>query len=172
MPRLLVFLLLGCGRLNFDAGGDAAIGSGGTTCVPRNTFMCGTTTFTHCEGEPTHAGAVATCSARGERLALIDDAAENDCLREYMDTGGGPDRMWIGLVQAPTATTPTAGWVWSNGSTYFNWNPDVPEPDDNGGVENGEENCVVLNDARITMTSYGWFDVRCTAPHPAICEKP
>ncbi|MEM1322250.1 MAG: lectin-like protein [Bacteroidota bacterium] len=78
----------------------------------------------------------------GGRLAIVDDAQENEYIRSNMASGTS---VWIGLTDEVNEGT----FVWVDGqvSTFFNWSPG--EPNNSGGQENY---------VRLRQDNGGWTD--------------
>lgn len=134
---------------------------GGPIVNPANNhtyYLLDRASWTSCE---------ATAVTLGGHLATINDAAENEWVRQNLANFGGVDRrVWIGYNDA--VSEGTFAWVSGESASYTNWNGG--EPNDSGGVEdfgelfgsNGQ-----WNDNRDVPTSaivYGAVEV---APPPS-----
>jgi len=131
------------------------------------TFQCGGDCWAGCtNGTPIpHAAAANACTVWGGRLTPVYNATELTCVRSAISVGSA---MWLGLVQAPTAASPSAGWSWNgDGKTppYLDWAPG--QPNDSDGDEDGEEQCAYSSSA---MT---WQDEPCTSLFARFaCRRP
>lgn len=113
----------------------------------------------------------------GFDLVSIEDGLENQFL---VDTFAGIDvgvnSLWIGLQQQPGAQNTVDGWMtWQDGSSvgYTNWFSN--EPNDEDGIENGEEDFAhMYNDFDAAPNSAGtWNDKSDIAGlYPGIIETP
>src|SRR6185503_49306 len=155
---LAVFVVLAsCGRINFDPshdGGttgprddarptDAGIDGPPLACTTANlpctagTFVssCGPTCYAVCMDTVTQAAGAAKCAAWPGTLARIDSPADQTCADFVANDA------WLALMQDATASTPSTGWKWPDGTppTFINWGP--PDPDDQDGIEDGAAQC-------------------------------
>jgi len=108
--------------------------------------------------------AAAFCTSWGGRLANIDSAAEETCVRTTINGA-----IILGLSQAASQTDTDIGWSWNgDGLTpaYLNW--DNGQPNDSNGVETNEEQCAFSN------SGGNWHDTVCNAPASArfTCRYP
>ncbi|KAK0150099.1 C-type lectin domain family 17, member A [Merluccius polli] len=100
------------------------------------------------------------CLERDADLIVINSREE----QEFVNGLG--DIYWIGLSDRDTEGT----WKWVDGTNMTSsfWGPG--QPDD----KRGAEDCVVTLERgglRGTDLERGWYDERCAAQHPWICEK-
>lgn len=175
---MLLTLLCACGRFNFgtestiaDASIDAEPCLPLAGCAGAYAIECGSSCYTVCPETADQPTQGARCQAAGLHLAVILDATTNACISQALAATPGAT-FWLGLVQAPTATTPTEGWSWvtSDALGYADWlDPDPnppPNPDDYDGVEDGFEQCVWKSVTR------RWEDATCDNITPGvICER-
>jgi hypothetical protein len=139
---------------------DASVCSAAGLVCPGSTpimFQCGGDCWAGCtNGTPvTQPVAVAACKTWGGRLTPVYNATELSCVRAAIAPGSA---MWLGLVQDPTATTPSAGWSWNGdgvGPPYLDWAPG--QPNDGDGDEDGEEQCAY------SSTQANWQDEPCAS---------
>ncbi|MEM9216539.1 MAG: FG-GAP-like repeat-containing protein, partial [Cyanobacteria bacterium P01_F01_bin.150] len=84
----------------------------------------GDSLYTLTDPDLTWTEAEAQANTFGGHLVTINDAAEQQWLRDTF----GTDLFWIGLFQDPRGREPGSGWQWSSGerSTYRNWTPGEP----------------------------------------------
>jgi hypothetical protein len=172
-------MLAGCGRVSFDprtdaalTGDDAPLGDAAPSdtlidavvdapmfcttipCSGTSRFSsCGPRCFVTCEETLNQGDATARCNQWGGALVSIHSANEVSCLNTIAGTGS----VWIGYTQATGATSLTAGWSWTDGSspTYVNWAGG--EPSDGDGAEDGTEQCGHI------YPGGGWNDRPCSS---------
>jgi hypothetical protein len=131
---------------------------------PVTTFTCGGNCWVVCTQNVAADIARARCNSWGMGvLGQIDNLTEQTCVDDAQIGNMG---TWIGLSQSATATTTGEGWTW-NGVTplsYTNWLGGKP---DDGGSENGSEQCAAMRfeDGR-------WDDQECGEAHDFMCERP
>ena len=101
--------------------------------------------------------AEAMCKAKGQQLATVHSAAQN----ELLSTAAGPDYVWIGgTYDAPEGTSQASRWMWSQSNTplsYTNWSPGKPDSPDT-------QHCLAV---------YGngkWDDGTCTSHQKYVCQ--
>jgi cysteine-rich repeat protein len=79
---------------------------------------------------------------------------------------------WSGGRQADGQVGPAAAWSWFDGTPQGEcdlgalWLED--EPDDKGGLEDGQEQCMVVFTRTAGVFSY---DERCSSPFPVLCKR-
>ena len=101
--------------------------------------------------------AEAMCKAKGQQLATVHSAAQN----ELLSTAAGPDYVWIGgTYDAPEGTSQASRWMWSQSNkplSYTNWSPGKPDSPD-------IQHCLAV---------YGngkWDDGTCTSRRKYVCQ--
>lgn len=134
------------------------------------------------EGPLEAADAETACAEDEARLAVVTSAAQMTAIAAELESrsmvtadctpGGTPlPCALIGLRQAGDAEDTAEGWRRSDGTAFAGndpmWRPQ--QPDDDGGGENGFENCAVI----YTSVPAGIDDRPCTGfDYPAVCECP
>lgn len=128
--------------------------------------------YAFCPAAQTFAAAGSTCAAGGMRLARIDNASENDFVRNTA-TGRMLGDLWIG--GSDTATE--GSWVWPDGVQFWSgtamgstvggrfasWA--AGQPDEGAGGED----CLRMNGTPPGMPTT-WADVSCGATSAFVCE--
>jgi hypothetical protein len=175
----MLVVLASCGRINFDPirsddaahddarAADAGIDAPPLACTAANlhcpagafVMACGSTCYAVCLDTGPQSFGAATCAAWPGNLARIDSTTDQNCANNIANDA------WIGLVQDPSTTTPSAGWTWTVGGamTYVNWM--TGDPDDQDGLEDGTEQCAI--------SSIGtWIDEPCNAVKVTLCSRP
>lgn len=132
--------------------GAGLICPGGT--LPR-AITCSTGCWYGCRDgtSVTQVQASTLCTTWGGKLARIDSAAEETCMRTVIDGA-----IWIGLQQALNQTNDAAGWSWNGDAImppYLRWASG--QPNDGDGTESNVEQCAY------SSTSTTWQDELCTA---------
>ena len=92
----------------------------------------------HCAAEKTLADARAQCAADGGSLAIIQDAVQNEAVRQLKEACGAP---WVTIGLTSEGSSDDRCWHWSGYSSwtsYQNW--DSGQPANNGG----DEDCVAM----------------------------
>src|SRR4051812_30916837 len=94
------------------------------------------------DGRPawTQSDACAADLPGATHLVVLDSRAELDgatALVGAPTTALAGNAIWVGAVQQSSATQPTAGWLWLDGTAVTGWGG--AEPNDRGGQENHEE---------------------------------
>jgi hypothetical protein len=177
---VIVWAALGCGRIDFDsrpgllsdALSDAAPCNISISCQNGETFSCpGGGCYAVCHDPDIWNSQNSRCTSAGLHLATIQDATEDACIEAHLTL----QWYWIGLVQANTATTPTADWGWSTGEpfVYTNWwtAPGHVNPDDNDDIENGYEQCGWKAGPPAAGVPF-WDDASCGNANPGgVCER-
>ena len=174
---VLCLVLAGCGRLSFDPRADAALAGDDAPALPADAAIdarvdatpmlcttmpctggsffltCNGRCFSTCRDTVTQSEATTRCNAWGGALISLHTAGEVSCLNAIAGSGS----VWIGYVQASGATTSTAGWSWTDGSSpvFTNWAGG--EPSDGDGVEDGTEQCGHI------YPGGGWNDRPCSS---------
>lgn len=153
-----------CDRVDQDCDGRVDEGNQcGNSCDPHTFwdhayYVCSTAATASAADE--RCGAFAT----GATLTSISHPTE---LSFALGIASGDS--WVGLKQAGGASE-AAGWGWNESTNEFGIPPSVPpwadgEPNDNGGGEDGEEDCGLIVRGRD-----GFDDRRCTDNLDFICE--
>jgi len=100
-------------------------------------------------------GAGIACGNWGGELAPLRTPADEDCVSQALFP---QQASWIGLIQAPLQTSPSAGWSWNGDGhalAFTNW--DTGQPNDASGAETGSEQCAFMT------TGGKWQDDDCSA---------
>ena len=168
MRGLCVVVLAACGRIAFDAGGDAVVDTSAidaqpciaaASCVA---FIAAGSCHQACTGLFSHAEADAGCRAWGGCLAALDSAGEGTEVAAQNLTITGAD-SWIGLVQAQGSTEPAEGWGWecSAAPGPFPWSGAQPDN------QVAPEQCAIMH------LNFGGqvFDAPCDWVTSYICER-
>ena len=156
--------------LDGSSGADGAIdGALDAALAPCPPLLCGAAAtamscngrcFTHCSEIVFETEAVSRCNAWGGTVAAVHSQADNDCVALV-----APTQSWIGYTQSGGALL-AANWTWLDGqvSAYTNW--DVNEPQDADGIENGQEQCALINPGGT------WVDTGCNiTPAEIACSR-
>ncbi len=110
------------------------------------------------------------CSSRGMHLVRVDDAAENQWIRDTADAAGYHGSIWIGASDRRVE----GSWEWIDGTEfwhgrvggmpvgglYSNWATNQPNN------ANGNEDCVAM-----FQSSGLWFDETCSNDRAYLCER-
>jgi hypothetical protein len=179
--RWLVILVVGCGfhsnastgdarerdaTTRDDAATDAAMidatpgcSTAGLDCPAGQEVLitgCGTACWVGCtDGTPiTESAARDSCTSWGGTLGSFASGTELDCVRAAIARGSA---MWIGLEQAPGATTPQAGWSWISGAAldFTDWASGQPNDGDGSETDHAEQ-------CAYSSTQTTWQDTPCT----------
>lgn len=106
--------------------------------------------------------AEAACVAWGGHLATLASIAQENCVRQTINGA-----IILGMRQQANQTAPLLGWFDYTGQpiTFFRW--DTGQPNDAGGGEDGQEQCVFSN------TDPAWHDTPCDIDASArwICRR-
>ena len=175
-----IVALPACGRIGFGTDDDAPAATGdasvvrdaptpmpctatGLTCEGASAGIraCDGTCLAFCNQGVTPTVAAARCAAWSGALVSVGSASELACL-----TALPTNDAWLGLEQAPGSTQLDAGWTWADGTPGSGLPWKTGEPDDNGGIEDGEEQCSLLAGGGV------FLDVSCANTKPFLCERP
>jgi len=102
-------------------------------------------------------------------LATVTTPEENGFITEVLMLNASADRYWLGGFQPDGSGQPGVNWQWVTGETwtYDKW--DAGEPNDQDGVENGQENALEIFSPLFPdpdLSSY-WNDVSGSNVWPA-----
>jgi hypothetical protein len=110
------------------------------------------------------------CSQRGMHLVRIEDAAENQWIRDLATREGYNGAIWIGANDRRVE----GSWQWTDGAEfwrgrvggmavgglYSNWASNQPNN------ANGNEDCVSMY-----QNTASWYDETCSNEHAYLCER-
>ncbi|CAG5127967.1 unnamed protein product [Candidula unifasciata] len=109
------------------------------------------------------AEAARVCQIFNGNLAEIDSEEENDFVKEFLQSRGGPEKVWIGATDI--FNEGTFEWL-SNGGRPLNFT-DWQRGQPTDGGSHGQD-CLDL----IEKNNYTWADDSCTSQYNFICEIP
>jgi len=115
-------------------------------------------------------GSESECTQRGMHLVRIDDAAENQWIREMATAAGYNGAIWIGASDRRVE----GSWEWTDGTEfwrgrvggmsvgglYSNWATNQPNN------ASGNEDCVSMY-----QNTASWYDETCSTDHAYLCER-
>ena len=138
-----------------DAASNVCSTAGLTCGATASLIACSGACWVGCIESTVFATAKQRCIDWGGELMRNDTVDIQTCMNTTFLTGTA---RGLGLEQASTATMVAMGWAWTNGAplAYENWSGG--QPSDNGGGEDGEEQCAYMSNP-----GGAWQDVSCIA---------
>ncbi len=148
--------------ITFDTGPRPAVGAGayhfiqGTLCLDFDEAVYDARRRTYDNGiYGLRVGELAKVASDEEFAAL--DAMMDARVLDGWESNPAIGPFWLGATQSPAAGTPGSDWSWLDGAAlgaagYERWLAGQPDDAPGGGVEDGEENALVMETGR-------WADV-------------